>query len=358
MFPTSYMPTQFKSYLPFIPTVALVFGFFFDLLTLNQPDALFENVVIVGYLLISAAAMLLLQMQKDTERTNKRLLLLSIVQFSFGNLASALMILYAYSGTFTGSAIFVGMLASLLLGNELFRKRYARTHLRVTIWFVLLLTYSGLVVPILLNKIGAFVFLVSALLALIIAYAYVQILSFVTKESFERAQRNIIITLFAITLVFSGLYFSNLIPPVPLSLKHIGIYHSVVRIGENYTATFEAPRWFEFWRDTKSSFEYTAIGSPVFCFSSVYAPTRLATDIRHRWEKYNEVTEEWITVARIPFSITGGRKDGFRGYTQTSQIDAGLWRCSVETARGTLIGRSTFEVIQTDIPAITRTIGL
>lgn len=336
--------------MPFVPTIALVFGFFFDLLTLNQPDALFENVVIIGYLLISAIIILLLLLYREDTSDNKRLLLMSILQFSFGNLASALMILYAHSGTLAGNAIFVGMLALLLLGNEIFRKRYARTYMSVVIWFALLLTYSGLIVPIIFNKIGTPIFIASALFALAIAYGYIRILGYIGKESFKKTQRNSVLTIVIVTLVFSVLYFSNLIPPVPLSLKHIGVYHDVVREGDRYALTYETPRWFAFWRATNASFTQKD-AEATFCFTSVYAPNKLATDIRHRWEKYDAITDSWNTVARIPFPITGGRKDGFRGYTQTSQVTEGLWRCSVETARGALIGRTQFTV-ETGIPKL------
>lgn len=98
-------------------------------------------------------------------------------------------------------------------------------------------------------------------------------------------------------------------------------------------------------RDTSSTFTQVA-GSPVYCFSSVFAPRTLETDIRHRWEKYNSETEEWDTVARIPFPIRGGRDSGYRGYTQTFQVTTGVWRCSVETNRGSLLGRTEFTVVE------------
>ena len=350
MFPTSYIPERFKSYLPFVPTIALAFGFFFDVLTLNRPDALFENIVIVGYLLLSAIVMILLQARTDESSERKRLILLSLLQFSFGNLASALMILYAHSGTFAGSAIFVAILASLLLGNELLKQRYARTYLRVVIWFVLLLTYSGLAVPIIIGKIGGWVFITSVLGAFLVTHVLNRILAHVSRESFSRTRRNIGITIVGISIVFSGLYFTNLIPPVPLSLKHVGIYHSVERTGDTYALAYEAPQWFEFWRDTNATFNKES-SAPAFCFSSVFAPSTLQTEIRHRWEKYDVAKEEWETIARIPFPIAGGRENGFRGYTQTSQVDDGLWRCSVETSRGALIGRTSFTV-GTEIPKL------
>ncbi|MBL4644436.1 MAG: DUF2914 domain-containing protein [Candidatus Pacebacteria bacterium] len=334
---------QVLPYLKYLPTAALFFGLIFDIFTLNRPDALFENVVIIGYLVLSAVLMLLLQARADNGSESKRLLMLSILQFSFGNLASALMVLYARSGTLTGSAIFIGILALLFLGNELLRDRYKRTHLRIVIWFSLVLTYSTLAVPVLFNSIDTFVFILSIIFALATTLILVFALSKVARTDFKKRSQRILVSITIITIGFSGLYITNLIPPVPLALKHIGIYHSVARIGNLYEVALEPPAWYEFWRDTNKVFNHTP-GTLVYCFTSVFAPSDLKTEIRHRWEKYDTNTEEWITTARIPFPILGGRADGFRGFTQTRQISEGTWRCSVETARGTLIGRTTFQV--------------
>jgi len=344
------IPKFLHPYLIFLPTVALFLGFLFDIFTLGRPDALFGNITILGYLSISTIITLVLQARSDEADENLRLILLGIIQFSFGNLTSALLVLYSQSGTLAGSAIFIGMLVALLLGNEVLRDRYARTQLRVIILYILLLTYATLSVPILLNQIGTPIFLISNAVALGVIFLVLMALTFVSRNPFGKTRRRIWVSIIAVTLIFNGLYFTNLIPPVPLALKHIGIYHSVIRTGDTYTATYEAPQWYEFWKDTNTVLHNTA-NEATYCFSSVFATTDLKTDIRHRWEKYNSATQIWETMTLIPFPITGGRQNGYRGYTQTMQVDSGLWRCSVETSRGTLIGRTEFNV-QSGIPEL------
>jgi len=338
------MYTKVLPYLKYAPTVALFAGFVLDVFTLNKPDALFENTVILGYLFLSALVMIILQARPADAGENRRLLLLSILQFAFGNLAGALLVLYARSGTLAGSAIFIGILVLLFLGNETLRDRYARTQLRIIIWFTLLLTYCTLVVPVFLGSIGTFAFLLSIGVAVVVTTALVFALSKLAHGEFSTHTRRIGISTAIVTIVFGALYFSNLIPPVPLSLKHIGIYHSLEVTDAGYAATFEAPSWYEFWRDTSSVFG-VANDTSAYCFSSVYAPGKLKTEIRHRWERYDAEQKKWITIARVPFSISGGRDEGFRGYSRTSQITAGKWRCSVETSRGVLIGRTTFNAV-------------
>tara|TARA_B100000745_G_scaffold300564_1_gene255338 strand:+ start:19370 stop:20431 length:1062 start_codon:yes stop_codon:yes gene_type:complete len=342
-----------RSYAHLAPTIALFAGFVFDIFTLNRPDALFENIVISGYLIISALAIVAFQTNFFNTHERARLTLLTVLQFSFGNLASALMVLYARSGTFTGSLIFIGLLGALFLGNELLKDRYARNTLRVSLWYFLLLTYMALVVPILVNEIGVLAFATSIFFALVVMSLFIRILALVAGMPRDEYAQHIRISVITITVIFGTLYAANLIPPVPLALKQIGIYHSIERRGLEYEVTYEKPAWFEFWRDTNSTYHFDASGT-AYCMSSVFAPPRLETEIWHRWEKYDQATDSWNTVSRTPFPIRGGRDAGYRGYTQTTQIDSGVWRCNVETKWGALIGRTTFTATpatpQTKIP--------
>jgi hypothetical protein len=116
-------------------------------------------------------------------------------------------------------------------------------------------------------------------------------------------------------MVFSGLYFLNIIPPVPLSLRDIGMYHSIEKVTDgDYKASFEKPAWYEFPRGTKKTLTLTR-GNSAYCFSSVFAPVRLETGINHVWEYYDERAGEWLSSSVISFPIMGGRDNGYRGYS-------------------------------------------
>jgi hypothetical protein len=146
---------------------------------------------------------------------------------------------------------------------------------------------------------------------------------------------------FGIFLAFNLLYFLKVIPPVPLSLKDIGVYHSIERVEGGYRATYEEAPWWKFWREIDSTYTITT-GSSAYCFSSVFAPSDLNAPIFHRWERLSE--GGWVTISRISYPISGGRADGYRGFTQTGKLLEGAWRCNVETANGALIGRASFTV--------------
>jgi hypothetical protein len=175
-------------------------------------------------------------------------------------------------------------------------------------------------------------------------YLFMQILERVVPNFIALEKRRVI---FFIGLVFVGLntlYFTNLIPPIPLSLKHIGIYHNVVRIDDgSYKVTYEKPAWYMWYRDSDSVFHY-AKGEPILCYASVFAPARLATDIYHRWQYFDPEKKTWIDHGRYAYTIQGGRGDGFRGYTSVTNYRKGTWRCVVETERGQVIGKETFTI--------------
>ena len=339
----------FPKYGHYIPTVALLCGLFWDTLTLRRPDSLFENATVIGYLSLSACAIILLNLRRARRGGDPSLILLAFMQFAFGNLMSALIILYAKSGTLAGSVIFFAVFGALLVGNEFVRDRYSKIHVHVAVWYVLLIAYCIVVVPILMGSIGDMVFLASMFTSLAIVSGFVAALYAIATKDLAARLYHIVGSVAAIAVLMTVLYFTGAIPPAPLMMRHIGIYHTVARTLEgDYRASFEEPRWYEFLFDTARVYTH-APGRKAYCASSVFAPARLETPIFHRWQFYEPVQQKWVDVARIPFSIRGGRDSGFRGYTEITTLKAGSWRCDVETERGALIGRMTFDVVESTV---------
>jgi hypothetical protein len=155
-------------------------------------------------------------------------------------------------------------------------------------------------------------------------------------------------TVFSIGLIYvtlNFLYFTNIIPPIPLSLKEVGIFQNVIRHDNGlYDLTYEKPEWWDVFRKSDRTVHYSA-GEPIFCYTSVFAPSRLGTKIYHRWDYYDEKAGAWKNYGRFEYPIQGGRGDGYRGYTQVSNVHEGVWRCTVETERGQVLGREKFDVV-------------
>lgn len=326
-----------------LPTVALIAGFLWDSLTLGRPDQLFDNAVILFYLTVAGVCIGLLTRHRERGSTS-RLPIVLIFQFAIGNLSSGLFVLYGVSGTLVGNWPFLLFLAALLIGNEFLRDRYDKTTFRIIIFYVLLLSYLILSLPVALREMGAGVFLASGFLSVIFIAGFVVWLHFLAPKVVAASKSTITAWVATILVLFNILYFTHLIPPVPLALRDIGIYHFVERNPSgNYTVSFEKPKWFEFFKSSDRVF-HRKVSEKAYCFSSVFAPARLTTPIYHVWEYYDEEEEKWVERSRISFGIIGGRDEGFRGFSENGVLTDGRWRCSVKTDRGALIGRRDFVV--------------
>jgi hypothetical protein len=155
--------------------------------------------------------------------------------------------------------------------------------------------------------------------------------------------RRVILVVGAIYTALNILYFTAVIPPIPLSLTDLTMAHSVIKTDAGtYRVVTEPQAW---WRQLPFMEERLHPSVPgLSCFARVYAPAKLATDIYHRWEYKDEATGSWIERARINYPIVGSNEGGYRGYTTIQNVADGLWRCSVETGRGQVLGRATAHI--------------
>ena len=208
------------------------------------------------------------------------------VPFAFGNLAGGLTVLYGHSGTLEGSFLFFLLLGVFIVGNELLRDRYTRLNFHISVWYFLLLSYIVLIIPIITGSFGDNIFILSSLISLAIVSGFLIILFFLSPRKVIDAIRKTVFSIVAIFASFNVLYFLNIIPPVPLSLREIGIYHTIERADNgNYKVLYEKPDWYLFLRDTSAIFTRVS-DEKAYCFSSVFAPVGLTTAIYHRWEYY------------------------------------------------------------------------
>lgn len=339
--PPAGLRTFLITYERHVSVGALLAGFAWDSLTLGRADQVFGNIVFTTYLALAGAAILLSSFYRERNRPAPAFLS-PIANFAFGNVASGLLIVYGQSGTLEGSWPFFAVLLAFIAGNEFARAVRARFTFHVAAWHALLLAYAAVVTPVILGRMGPLVFLFSVAASVAATSAFLLVSYAVAPRGFLENVVNAAKTAVAATAVFAVLYATNVIPPVPLALTDIGIYHAVERTASGgYTGTYEPPRATELFRPTSQTFTLSA-GDPAYCASAVFAPVGLSAGVSHRWERYDEVMRAWRTTDVIPFALTGGREEGYRGYSVKSSVELGSWRCSVETADGRLIGRTTF----------------
>jgi len=122
-------------------------------------------------------------------------------------------------------------------------------------------------------------------------------------------------------------------------MSHAGVYQSLTRQGDAYIARAEEPK--PWWNPFPETVRHVA-GTPLYVFSAIKAPVAFSTSVTHEWEYYVP-GKGWERRSRISFPITGGRAEGYRGYSLAEHPEAGKWRVIISTG-GQTIGRITFKV--------------
>ena len=341
-------------------TISFVGGFIIDNFTLVRVDLLIDDILISSYVVISMLGMIFMYLGASDKYSPRFKEIADkwaapVIQFAFGGVMSGMLVFYSRSGSWYTSWPYLLVLLSIIYGNERITKKAQRLVFNLSVFFVGLFSYLALLVPVVIGKMGDVVFVSCGVLALIIIALFIRVLSLIVPNFIALNTRSILFSIGMIYVVINGLYFANLIPPVPLSIKEIGVYHHVEKLdNDTYKLSFEQGKWYEFWKESDNVFNYTE-GESVYCYAAVYVPERLATTIYHRWEYYDTKLGKWVFHARIPYPIAGGRLDGYRGSTYIDSVRDGKWRCSVENARGQTIGRAVFTVVTGHTPASTVT---
>jgi hypothetical protein len=263
-----------------------------------------------------------------------------VLHFMLGTLLNVYTIFYFKSGTILSSLLFLALLASLLFLNEVRPKQVPKHILRNALFGLCLISYLNVIVSIAVGSIGLLVFVAALALSFVIHTAY----SAVLKRKLDPAKIRLQVQapFVAILVVYALLYVTKVLPPVPLSVKHIGIYHNVTRVEGGYQLEERRPEW-RFWESGDQTFE-AAPGDRVFCFVQVFAPSGFRDQLKVRW-RYHDPAHGWTTGDAIPLSVNGGREEGFRGFTSKANYAPGDWRVQVETSDGREIGRISLTIV-------------
>lgn len=337
----------------YIAPFTFIFGFIFDTLALRRIDLWFDHIILLAYIFIAAGGIIVLNLYEPGRLRLKfseafMPFIPVVMQFAFGGLFSFFIIFYTKSAAFGKSWLFLLVLAMLLVGNERFRKNYQRLAFQLTIFFVVLFSYAIFALPLVLKKIGTEIFLLSGLVSLLLLTIFILFLYFLVPQQTKQAGRILLFSIGGVYFLFNVLYFTNIIPPIPLSLKESGVYHAVKHLENgDYELTYEPSGWQFYFQDTNSIYHWKE-GEPIYFFSAVFAPTKLDIVILHQWSYYNEGQNSWENYVDIKFPITGGRDGGYRGYSYLSAIRPGLWRVEVKTEQGQILGIQKFTVVKDD----------
>ncbi len=255
--------------------------------------------------------------------------------FMLGTLLNIYTLFFFKSASMGASFLFLLLLAVLLAINELKPFESSGTLLRMSLFSLCLVSYFTYLIPTLMGRIGALPFLGSILGASVCIAGLTWRLYARMPDQKESTRRHVVYPFAAVAALFTILYFAKVIPPVPLSLSEIGIYHEVRREGERFALSSTRPRW-KFWQRGDQAF-LARPGDAIYCWISVFSPTNFRERLEVHW-RFQEA-DGWGEPEIIPLPITGGRDAGWRGFTAKAKHKPGRWRVSVVTSDGRELGR-------------------
>jgi hypothetical protein len=334
-----------------IPVLSFFAGFTWDSMTITRIDEVSDNLIIGLYIILLGFLIILTLYSEHNRLKNPFLIKYSHlyptgIQFFLGGLFSAYVVFYFKSASFTKTAIFLGLLILLLVANEFLKNKLTNTYLIISLYFLAAFSFFIFFIPVMTGYMNTLTFVAGSIAGLILPYLillYLYRTNLISSKKQYHKHLGLIGGIFMIMIFFHQL---NLIPPVPLAMKYVGIYHHVSKnSSENsYILKHEKPAWYQFFKNDDSEFKYQESDS-VFCFASVFAPTHLTKQIAHEWQHYSEIKDEWIVTDRTVYGLTGGRDGGYRGYTFKKNIEMGEWRVDIITDDDQILGRIKFEIM-------------
>ena len=340
------MKAFYNKYQGYFPAAFFVGGFAFDILTTGRIDQTTSLVQQLGYLLV-------LMLFMYWEVTQPRIFLeghkffqflwkyhVEALHFFFGCLLSLYTIFYFKSASFMTSFIFMSVLASLLVINEWPRFQRMGVTIRFSMLAICLSSYFIYLVPVVTGQIGLLAFIIAMVLSMSL------FLMLILRLEKRIADANLLIYRallpgLAVNLIFCALYLLKILPPVPLSLEYIGIYHDIKKQGQEYHLHYERADWWRFWENGAQTF-LSQDGDKIYCFVRVFSPTKFKDDIHLEWYQYGK--KGWQKWDSIPLPIQGGRSLGYRGYAHKSNYEPGQWQVRVVTSDDREMGRIYFSV--------------
>ena len=330
---------------------SFVGGFLFDVVTLDRIDSWFTIGQQVVYIVVIGIA--LMQMFFQEGRPERDVAGMgsirrayfeyrnAIVHFILGSLLSLYTLFFFKSSSLFVSFGFMAILVALLVVNEseLFKK--SGLSFKFALLSICILSFSASVVPVIIGSIGMLVFLAAMLVGCIPLAVINRRIRIHAPERTQQARRQILLPFGCVLVLFLTLYLFRLIPPVPLSIQRIGVYHGVERQGDSFVLSHERPFW-RFWDNGDQKF-LAQPGDKIYAFFRIFSPARFADQVLMRWY-WKDGGGKWRLQDSIPINIVGGRALGFRGYGMKANYQPGAWKLQVETTDEREIGRVYFDL--------------
>ncbi|MBX3016457.1 MAG: DUF2914 domain-containing protein [Bdellovibrionaceae bacterium] len=326
-------------------------GFVFDIFTLSDYDDPFALIQQSVYLVLIGLFIYLETLDNRQSLTlppwaQKAWVLREIgMHFLLGSLLSLYSLFFFKSASLATALIFMIAMAALLVANEFPQLQRRGPIIRWALWTLCLMCFLQILMPILFTYVGLIPFLfawtISGLVLACVAWLLTRAFTSQLRET-----RSLLWPSAAALVVFLVLYIFKAVPPVPIVLKDIGIFHKVEKVGDAYILTEERP-WWKFWHRGDQDFQAKP-GDLIYAYFAIASPGRIQDQIKLRW-MFKDPRAGWTSMDAQNIAIRGGRGDGYRGFAFKKNYQEGKWRVQVETSDDREIGRLSFEV--TKVPA-------
>jgi hypothetical protein len=334
-----------------IAVLSFVCGFLFDIFTVERADSWYAIGQQVVYLAVILAALTQMFFEEGAPAPDPANLFIlkrwyyqyrtALIHFFLGTLLNVYTIFFFKSSSLLVSFFFLAFLVFLLWANESERFKSMGLPFRFTLLALCTMCFAANVVPIFVGSIGLVVFLVSMLAGCLPVIGVAWWIRRSKPDLFPRARRQMLVPLGSVLVGFLVFYYFRLIPPVPLSIPFIGVYHAVEKTQDGYRLSHERPIW-RVWQHGDQEF-LAQPGDKVVVFFRIFSPTRFSDQVQMRWY-WKDEARGWVLQDTIPIKIVGGRAEGFRGYGFKSNYQPGEWKVQVETMDSREIGRVYFSL--------------
>lgn len=265
------------------------------------------------------------------------------MHFMLGTLLNAYILFYVKSGSGVPAVLFLVLISLLLLINESPRFHRLGPVVIFGLYSFSLTSYLAYLLPVLLGHLRPWMFFAASVLSLL---PIVLLARLMARWGANRwlAFRRALGPAIAVQVVLLALFVAHLVPPVPLSVRSLGIWHGVEREGTEFKLSrLPRARWRQVWRHDEQVF-LARPGDRVYVFTRIFAPHNFRDQVRVRWAKWEPGRRAWNESDAIPLRIVGGREEGFGGYSYKQNWSPGDWRVAIETEDGREIGRTRFEI--------------
>ncbi len=329
----------------------LVFGVLLDAFTFQNIN-ITSTFILLGIYFAIASGTLVWMQAYDAHRLPHyrafeylRLLSPLVVQLTYGALLSGVFIFYFFSGTFFVSWLLLALLVLLMVSNDVFKKYYSRITIQLGVYYFILFTLSTIFVAFATQSLSAKVFVIAGVSSLVFMFGFAELLMFANKD-IQKFRIRVASTILTLFVFLNALYFAKLIPPIPLSIREMSLAHSIEKNASGYTVSVEPRTWWQ--KLFQTEVFHKSSGESVYVYTAIFAPGKLQTKIIHEWKYFDETKKEWVNKSDLSFVLTGGRSQGFRGFSFKNNVPAGKWRVYVKTANGQVLGRMSFVVESVD----------